>query len=929
MSGFAEEMQRSIADLRMADDDASRKRREDEERRAHELAAASPSGGVRTATIAGTKPELDRASLPGFSGPAAIDAAAEGLTRAAEFGAEGLRGVAHVAATPFTEGFRVAHEAGKALEDSGVVNKEYFPVSQIPVAAEALMASPFAAVEGLKEKAKEAAPGVFDPATRTGRVANALADTASLAVGTVLAHKVMNPAERVTEFRAPKTPLEAAADAQEPTDARRVSFADEMAEAVKPQPRLGPGSPERGAMYLPTDEIAAGYKAAREKVGAASDYISDGLTAHPGLEKVKMPDNPDITADYALSLNRAKAGTEGDIAAVMAREIRQGDPVMGEEFLKVLHYRDLAKRAEKQLAGQLPVKLEGGISAADAMREAVAAEERLRAMPGGELYLHKKLSLADKMRDDMADYAIETGQMSPESVREQYIPHYTEGKFHDQNLPGLVPDSEAAAFVRDAKRNGGELTGRPGKGQHGPTPNAAGSVMQRREKFAEGSTDKLVGDPLDRLAVKYAEIRRRGEMNKFAERLKPLSVTEDVMAGRVDFSPGEHAIYYYGNGKYEIFPREIGEALGKSQTFTEPGELQKALRWSNNQMRKGVLTYNPAFQAKQMLDDPIWGAINAPWGSKTKTLVNSYKNFGKAWRELKLEEQGFPSEMLNEWRRHGTMNEVYETLIDTTSEVKKISDKTKFTGPDGILTRLRKFSDRLGQAREGAVKESLYQTWRERGANPETAAMVANKSTGNFIYKSKLGQELGEVAPMNRWFANAVRILTKDAFKDPVTGERFTKQGVGSSPWTVIAPAAVAALVWNTAATNGENMDIDGLVIPGTKYKVYYPGFGTLVDSIQGIVEHPLEETGKRLAPPLESLGAWLGITKERASIPRDIERFAAPVAHVRRAVDPDRGDESPAVDALRAVLPFQTEDWEREEEYKMRRDRRRRGERR
>lgn len=188
-----------------------------------------------------------------------LDQLAEAGTYAVEKGAEGLRGVAHTLATPFTEAFRVAKAGGKALEDSGVVNKQYFPVSGIPDLAEQTMASPFTLAEQGKEKLKQAVPGAFDPSTRLGRVASATADVAALGVGTVLGHKIMaGPKASVERLVKPKDPAETLLEAVDPEpdgDAmRRVKVAPRAAEAkALPDPIRAPVTPDDFVPEYPRD----------------------------------------------------------------------------------------------------------------------------------------------------------------------------------------------------------------------------------------------------------------------------------------------------------------------------------------------------------------------------------------------------------------------------------------------------------------------------------------------------------------------------------------------------------------------------------------------------------------------------------------------------------------------------------------------------
>lgn len=686
----------------------------------------------------------------------------------------------------------------------------------------------------------------------------------------------------------------------------------------------------------PVQRLGAAGRARQGERGAAilpdvGKRIRKGLTMHPGLDNVPMPDNPNIDADYAIAMNSAIGGAEGDIAAVQARNIRLGDPAMAAEFEKVLKYRNLSVIASEQMTAGRPVKIEGGLSAAQAMAEATGAEARLRAMPGGDAYFTQAMRKTNDMRRGMSQYAIATNQMDPRSVHPEYIPTITEGKFQDKNIDGLVPDSEAEAFVRDALAGGGAarpggLPGGPGQGMHAPIPAGASAIRQGREKMRLGSTDTLVGDSLDRLSLKAAAGRRKGRMNQFAERLKPLSITDDVKAGRVTFDSDLHGVYYYGNGQYQIFPKKItlpsGEvvenlarSIAEAGQFKKPeGYLPAALVWANNKMRKGILGLNPSFLSKQMADDPVWGAINVPFGEKGRTLVDGYKNFLKAWREIGNENAGIPSPMLNEWRRHGSMNEVYETLTRTVDEVKQISDKTKVGKGLG-------FFERISQAREAGSKEAQYQAWmRQAGVTSENAARAANRASGNFIYKSPLGRELGEVMPMKKWYVNAIRILTVDAFKDPITNVRNAR-GVSSSPWTVMAPAAVAALAWNTMVTKGKNTDMDGLIVPGTSYKVQFPGFGSLIKSAGDFRRHPAEEMGRAVTPSIMAPLDYAGRTKYWPGWEKEAERFAAPLGQARRILSPQQGERSAAMDILKTVAPVQVENWKRAKEFRDKRE--------
>lgn len=726
---------------------------------------------------------------------------------------------------------------------------------------------------------------------------------------------------------------EAEAAVAGPVAQKVASFADEMAEVVGAG---GSRASQRGAVLNPAVAVEGAYK-----------WLKERSTAHPGLDKITMPDSPDNTADYALTLSQAKGRATGERGTIMARGIRGATPdekAMEAEFLKALDFRNQAQIASEQIMRGEPVRITGGITGAEAMQEAADAEARVKAMPGGVAYWNEAMTKTDALRHEMAQYSVKTKQMDPKSIKPDYVPGITEGKFTDENLPGLVPDSEAAGFVKSAvaaqrRVAGGQgplsgpMQGAPGHGQHAPVPSAAGSIMMRREKHRSGSTAPQIGDPLDRLAIKYAETRRKGEMNDFAERLKPLALTQDVLNG-LPFDKSEHVVYYYGNGEFEVFPRGVGVAISKAlRRGGDERPIMELLEKANRFAASGILKHNISFQSKQRLDDPTWAALNAPWGHKIKTFRKAREYMKIAERELKLENEGIPSQILTKWREEGQITNVYESLIQRVNDVKTLTDKTKRGGGMGYL-------DRLGESREAGTKRALYETWLEvlgggtgpKGkANMETAARISNQRTGNFVERSALGRDFGAVTFATKWYANALSILTKP-FTDPVTGKGLRRlfsdpkavmRGFSSNPMSVIPAAYVAAKVWNGAWTKGKNTDGDGLIVPGTDYKIMFPGIGGLVKSLENLVRHPLAEMGKRASPPLQLGADVFGINYGGLKGPyREAERFVAPMGQFRRMVDPKAGEKSKFMEFLKIISPVTLENWKRDDEFQRKRDR-------
>lgn len=574
---------------------------------------------------------------------------------------------------------------------------------------------------------------------------------------------------------------------------------------------------------------------ALEPISGLIDAVGDAakkLTPFPGLGGKRMPNDPSQTLEEGLVLARAKMAGAGDTAAERAVSLR-GNEQYDKLLEDMLHNRDLAQTASRQVTKGGPVLIEGGISGQDAINRALAAEAQLSSTPEGAAYLAQKLPGVDAWRTEILDMARASGQVDPAfQGLPDYVPHVYKGRLQDEYLPGLLTDTDAATAVsRAIAANQQKITMRgrqaaPGGGGFVPHAPVKSQIQTQAEKHRTGSTKEMAGDPLSRLAVKAASVERKAILNKFVDSLKPLSVTDDVLVNKtVAFDPELHKIYDFGNGKFEILPRDVAEAVSAAGTLREDMDpVVKILSAVRNITAGGILKYNPGYHAKQQADDFVSGFMNAPWGRRIE-YVKEWWNHGKKLKAAFADVRaGKYSPELADYRRQGLLTDIYESLVKTDGEVREISEKA--TKPaSGIGARI----DQMGKVRETRAKAALAALFRAEGATADRASYVANKWMGNYISQSATGRTLNAIVPFFKWATTAIRRLSTGMAEDPVTGGKFTKRGAAHSPLKDILPLATIASIWNYYQSGGEDKSFDGFIIPGTDTKVGIPGYGTLM----------------------------------------------------------------------------------------------------
>lgn len=705
------------------------------------------------------------------------------------------------------------------------------------------------------------------------------------------------------------------------------------AQAASPVPIPAPSNPALpkpqlagpAAKLVRSGERGAAIDIVGEVVGAVKDTaaaVDKKFRVAPGLEKLEMPSpvagKTAGTAEDAYVTAKTRMGNAGDIHASRARSIRgkPGEEFLESEFLKVLDMRDKAQRGLEQIRRGDPVLLEGGITVHDAMTEALDAEQRLLSMPGGQQFMNDRMLKVDSWRQEIETMARGSNQMGG-APRQDYIPHILKAKINDKNVPNVVADSASKGAI--ARWSAGEDMARPILSEHSDA-----LVRQRAEKFAEGSTKELLGDPLDRLAVKAASVERRSRMNKFVKDMETAFGLDknQFKTNPAAFDETKHAIRWYGNGSddWMVLPKEVNEAIAKIGLNAEPGVTEQALGWVSNLAKKGLLKYNPKFQIKQLADDPATGFMNAPVGRKLEFLKSAWGHFTTAFEELGKEQRGEYSPILTAMRRRGTMNEVFESLLDTVDDVTTISEKTKVQKP-GALGKLSNFLDRLGQSREAGVKSGLADVWEQEGALPDRAVRWSNYVTGDYQNRSAAGREMDVLVPMKKWFITQIGRLTKEIATDPVTG-KASKKGLLSSPAAMIVPAAVLSSAWNAFWTNGKMMKPYAFAVPGTDYAVTLPGFGGFVRDIGDGVSNPADMVADGVNPGIKQvvIAGKRMIDPKRSYTARDaanaVENFAAPVRDAEQILSKKKGEKSGIVDALQLISPVQIFNWKKSNKF-------------
>jgi len=620
--------------------------------------------------------------------------------------------------------------------------------------------------------------------------------------------------------------------------------------------------------------------------GIDPEPIADMLRntrSFPAAGEIVMPDDPSMKLRKSLELLNSRKAGAGETWGNRARSWRVGDEDQQKAFLEYLDAANNDARVRRAQAAGMPVpdlpnditpadnwltlmqkKRQFGLDPTDAqwvppgeaMPDGSFGPTQGKWFPKGEIigtpeqkgraYFDSLMPKIEEARSEMLNVGKATGQMDagqgllgaplPDGAAgpigydggfqgfEDYVPNVLEMRFQDRNRLQMLADTEA--------HNRFNL-GVPAAGRAGFS-NGPPGITKATLPHYEGSKQALEGDAFQRLAWKGAQVERNAMMNQFVDRLKPLEI--DTTVPGFKFDPETMGAYVRGPGDIAVFPRDVALALSEAGEQREVGMIQKGLGFFNNLTRQGLLKYNPSFQIKQVADDLAVGMANVPLGKQKEFLGSVKQHMETLLGEYAKVNEGEFSPVLAAYRRRGTMNEIFESLVETQNEVRQFSEKTMGHETSG----LSKWLDEAGQVRETAVKSALADMYEGMGATPERAASLANQVTGDYISRSKTGKELGEFIPMMKWYTNAVKRLTVAALEDPVTAKRnpLTMSGAelqraaSTSPLSKIIPAAIAASILNGAMTGGKHWDADGIIFPGTNQKIGLPGYGAIIGGV-------------------------------------------------------------------------------------------------
>ena len=667
-------------------------------------------------------------------------------------------------------------------------------------------------------------------------------------------------------------------------------------------------APSEAGGPFPIEEVIAKLAAdAKERkpgtkltAGVDVGEIFDSFKVAPGLELFPMPDDVTMPANRAYSGLISRMAGAGDTAADMGRSIGMSDnPAFEKLFRDYLDYSDEASRAVVREAEGLPnlnrfVSTHTGkpMTAAELGAKADEAKDALTGvrsvpstvtpgntmsvpnMPGGEQFFDENMAKIEEWRRKLANRAAETGQLpyklveDPDiqgpfrtpDVRENYIPHILDERVQEEALPGISNRGDANKLIHDALAEGKSEVG---LGQPTGLFGGGNPIKELREKHATGSTKEMLGDPLQRLSVKAGQVERRALMNEFIDRLKHLDLTEKVLgvpergiAPTLKYDHDTMRLLDIGKRRL-VLPVQVAEALSKASKTDRPMVLRRAWQEINNIAKTGLLRWNPSFQIKQVMDDLGTGYSNVAWGKKKEFLKRAEKHARILLDEFgKLKKGGF-SEVIAKYRDRNLMTEVYESLIDTSGEMKRISDKTLKGHAPGFI-------DKQALIRETSIKAAMADIYETMGATPERAVDIANKWTGDYISKSAGGKVAADILPMTKWYATQLKRLTVGALEDPVgrgIGSAApewagTVRGIKNSPYATLLPVALLAATWNMFVSDGKNSDFDGLLIPGTKQKVGIPGYGSLATFLKGLFtdsdDYSAKSVAARSAAPIQ-----------------------------------------------------------------------------
>lgn len=637
---------------------------------------------------------------------------------------------------------------------------------------------------------------------------------------------------------------------------------------------------------------------ALNKLGETTEEFIKHLEPYPGLSKRTMPDDPSMTIARSLINVNAKRQSANTIWGTRGREMVKPNDHLN-NYMEYLDHADWAARLEAADPTK-PFKLPGDITPQENYSKLHALKQKLglddndimyvngqwvpkHSVPGtpeneARQFFDQIHSKTEDARSEMFEVATHTGQLKggrmvgaqlpdpiptehPDPIQvgngEAFVPQgparrefqgpiaYQEGaKNRKDYIPHLIDDRAQDRYsiqmMADTEAENRFNKGVPTAGKAGMS-GGGGAIKKQGEQHVEGSDRDLMGNSIERLMWKGATVEKRAQMNLFVDRLKPYEIPTDTPGFKFDRET--MGAYDKGNGEIAVFPRDIAEGLSEAAEMDSPSKFRAVLGAVSNLAVKGTMKYNPVFHGRQIVDDAMTAFMNAPVRDAGKLKDHIQQHVETLLQEFSKVQNGEFSPTIATYYRRGTMNEVFDSLIQTKDEMRVFSDSLKHGNVPGL-------AEKSSQVREAAIKSALADLMELEGATSERAVDWANQVTGDYIATSKSGRELAPLTFAMKWYSNAVKRLMFNAIEDPVTAKKNPLAMTGAefnrafahTPWKKLVPMMVAASMWNMAWSGGKDRSFDGLIIPGTDQKAKLPGYTGMISTL-GSGEAMLERT--------------------------------------------------------------------------------------
>lgn len=521
------------------------------------------------------------------------------------------------------------------------------------------------------------------------------------------------------------------------------------------------GSKMREALVDSNEYLARQMRAAEARLGAP---VSDEQNIYE-LRRVLGP-------KIVNALRKVENTTRRDLLSTMAEGKKLG--LSGEDVGDLVYARAAARRNERMQADDQTLRSGSGMTdkeAADLLDNAVRDPKTGKVDPARQAFVDKVFELNDRIRREIHDIKIESGELSKEQSDKLYAmePHYTSLKgFADE----FTPDQQTSSGGPEAslRSNGlGKAEGRETKANN-PLENMLQELARAHRSALVNETNKNLAQFVKDTGANSIAVHK--DPNYASDRAK-----ED---GRL--------VFFFEDGKKRALEFE-DKLLAEKWKRMSP-EQRNAFHRGATKLVNGVKSlwtnYSPQFLARHFLFRyPIEALVNMMAlkekgvqvrpASYVKEIFTSVPDVYRFLRGNEVKDKTL-QKWLNEAADAGGIVSYrgMTDAFDLDAQMKRMG----IEGKSGVMDKLKKVHEAVNTfhtSMDLAERLQVYIRAREAGMTEQKAAIAMRDATVDFDMK-------GDLAPnLNLWlpFSNVALLTTDRIIQNTKTSRSYRKTVLG------------------------------------------------------------------------------------------------------------------------------------------------------